>query len=95
MSAAEQVMLAPSGKSNVPGVRQVRVSETSVAVPGAGPRSIVAGPVRVAAVVLPSCVSDGAPGRGRTPAARAAQGGAQAPVRIRPSVANGADRTRV
>src|ERR1035438_103099 len=68
----EQVMLDPSGKSNVPTDRQVRVSEIFVAVAGAGPRSIVADPVRVTVMMLPSWVSNGAPGREKTPAARAA-----------------------
>ena len=67
----EQVMLDPSGKSKVPTDKQVRVSETFVAVAGAGPISTVADPVRVTTMILPSCVSNGAPGGEKTPAASA------------------------
>src|ERR1019366_6507577 len=81
ISLASQLMLEPLGKSNVPTVRHVKLSEISVAPAGGGPRSIVAVPVRAAVTTPPSCVSIGAPGGENTPAARATP----PPRRVRPT----------
>ena len=65
-------MLDPSEKSNVPTDRQVRVSKTCRGGWRGSKVDSFADPVRVTLMMLPSCVSNGAPGGEKTPAARAA-----------------------